>query len=62
MFTYFLLKKLRESRGDITLGELGDYLTMEVKRQSFVENGKQQTPSVLPSIAFTNTWRKAMLK
>ena len=62
MFTYFLLKKLRESKGDITLGELGDYLTMEVKRQSFVENGKQQTPSVLPSIAFTNTWRKAMLK
>lgn len=62
MFTYFLLKKLRESKGDITLGELGDYLTMEVKRQSFVENGKQQTPSVSPSMSFTDTWRKTMLK
>jgi len=62
LFTYFLLKKLKESKGDITLGELGDYLTMEVKRQSFVENGKQQTPSVLPSMTFTDTWRKTMLK
>lgn len=62
MFTYFLLKKLRESKGDVTLGELGDYLTMEVKRQSFVENGKPQTPAVMPSTAFADTWRKAKLK
>ena len=32
MFTYFLLKKLQESKGDVTLGELGDYITNEVKR------------------------------
>lgn len=58
MFTFFLLKKLQETKGDITYGDLGDYLTNEVKRQSFVENGKQQTPSVMPSASFSSSWRK----
>ena len=57
MFTYYLLKKLQETHGNATLGEIGDYLTTEVKRQSFVENNKVQTPSIVPSAGMQDTWR-----
>ncbi len=57
MFTYYLLKKLQETQGNATLGEIGDYLTTEVKRQSFVENNKVQTPTIVPSAGLQNTWR-----
>ena len=45
MFTYFLLKKLNESQGNITLGDLSDYINENVRRTSVV-NGKMQTPTV----------------
>lgn len=59
MFTYYLLKKLQDTRGEATLGELGDYLTKEVKRQSFVENNKMQTPSVSSKLG---AWRSMKMK
>jgi uncharacterized caspase-like protein len=62
MFTYYLLKKLQETQGNATLGELGDYLTTEVKRRSFVENNKVQTPTIVPSAGLQNTWRGLSLK
>lgn len=62
MFTYYLLRKLQETNGNATLGELGDYLTTEVKRQSFVENNKVQTPTIVPSAGLQNTWRELTLK
>ena len=62
MFTFFLLKKLQETKGNITYGDLGDYLTNEVKRQSFVENGKQQTPSVMPSASLSSSWRNMKIR
>lgn len=46
MFSYFLLRKLQESNGDATLGELAEYISTQVKRQSIVINGKSQTPNV----------------
>jgi hypothetical protein len=58
MFTYYLLKKIQETKGVVTLGDLGDYLTNEVARQSFIENGKKQTPTATPSASFTSTWRE----
>ena len=57
LFTYFLLKKLQENNGDVTLGELSDYITDQVKRQSVVSNGKLQTPSVSISPELSSTWR-----
>lgn len=36
LFTYYLLKKLQETKGDVTLGELGDYIKTQVERQSIV--------------------------
>ena len=49
MFTYYLLSKLQESGGDVTLGELCDYITTKVSQQSVKVNRKQQTPTVMPS-------------
>ena len=62
MFTYYLLKKLQETKGDVNLGELGKYLTTEVKRQSFVENSKMQTPSVSVSMQLQDSWRTMKLR
>ena len=62
MFTYFLLKKLQETKGDVTLGELSEYLTDEVGRQSFIKNNKIQTPSVNVSTPLKDSWRKMTLK
>ena len=62
MFTYFLLKKLQESKGNTTLGELGDYVTTQVKQQSIVINSKSQTPTVTPSSTMDNRWREMKLK
>lgn len=46
LFTYFLLKKLKESRGVVTLKELGNYIITNVKQNSIVKNKKLQTPTV----------------
>ena len=62
MFTYYLLKKLQDTKGDVTLGALGDYLTNEVRRESFDENSKLQTPTVIPSQALANSWKQMKLK
>lgn len=62
LFTYYLLKKLQESKGNVTLGDLADYLVTEVKRGSFEENRRLQTPTVNASIALSASWRTMKLK
>lgn len=44
MFSYFLLKKLQETKGDVSIEELGKYIIEKVQRCSIRENGKKQTP------------------
>lgn len=61
MFTYYFLKKLQETKGDITFGELADYVISEVKKQSIVVNGKMQTPLASPSSVAID-WRNWKLK
>jgi hypothetical protein len=61
MFTYFLLKKLQETKGETTLGELVDYVTTNVGKQSVVVNRKKQTPTVVPSSGATG-WQSETLK
>lgn len=61
MFTYFLLRKLRDTKGSVTLGDLADYIIKEVKRQSFDENSRKQTPVVRPSRTLGDDWRKLKL-
>ena len=56
LFTYYLLKKLQETKGDVTLSELGNYIKTKVKQKSTVVNRKSQTPSVVPSDGLAATW------
>jgi TPR repeat protein len=62
MFTFFLLKKLQETKGEVTLGELSEYLTDEVGRQSFIKNNKVQTPTVSVASPLKDSWRQLKLK
>ena len=62
LFTYFLLKKLQETAGDVTLEELGEYIIRHVRQQSAYENGKPQTPSVSASSQIGDTWKNWKLK
>ena len=62
LFTYYVLKKLQETGGDVSLGELADYLQKEVERQSFSEFNKVQTPTVLTSRTFGDDWKNLMIK
>lgn len=58
LFTYFLLKKLKDSKGSVTMGELSNYIQDQVGRYSIVENGKSQTPSILTSQTLRNNWKE----
>ena len=60
-FTYFLLKKLQETKGNATLGELSDYVINEVRKQSFLNNGKAQTPTITIGSSIKNNWREVKL-
>lgn len=62
MFTYFLLKKLQQTQGEVSYRELSDYIVQEVKRNSIVKNGKSQTPMVTPSAACSDEWQGWRLK
>lgn len=59
LFTYFLLKKLQDTGGDVTLGELSEYLETNVKRQS-LHNGTKQTPTVRVSYG-NDSWQSKKL-
>ena len=62
LFTYFLLKKLKETKGNVSLGALGDYIRKEVGRKSIVVNNKPQTPAVSYSSKMEGSWRNVTLK
>ena len=62
LFTYYLLKKLQETKGDISLKALGDYITKQVSQQSLLLNSKKQTPCVIPSSVVGTDWQAWKLK
>lgn len=56
-FTYFLLKKLQETKGKVTFGELYDYIHREVSRKSVVNEQKTQTPSITTASQQAELWK-----
>ncbi len=62
LFTYYLLKKLKETKGNVTYDELNSYISEEVSKKSIVANGKSQTPTVMPSASLANSWKAMKLK
>ncbi|MDE6787354.1 MAG: caspase family protein, partial [Muribaculaceae bacterium] len=57
LFTYWILKKLQETSGQVTFGELSDYVIDNVKKTSVTVNKKPQTPTVATTPQLTNSWR-----
>lgn len=62
LFTYYFLKKLQETKGDVTLGELSEYITDQVGKQSIVINRKSQTPNVSVSSSMQEDWKKMKIQ
>lgn len=62
LFTYYLLKKLQETEGNIGLKDLGDYIIKNVSQQSLIVNDKKQTPCVIPSATVGTDWQNWKLK
>lgn len=62
LFTYYLLKKLQSSKGNVSMGELSAYVIQEVKRQSIITNNKIQTPNVNVAESLQHNWEGIMLK
>lgn len=61
LFTYFLLKKLQETKGKVDMQELSDYVKTQVGRRSIVENGKSQTPAIFVSEGMQDKWKSLKL-
>lgn len=57
LFTYYLLKSIKEGRGIITFGELADKVISDVKRTSVDVNMKIQTPNIVVSDDIKSLWR-----
>lgn len=60
-FTYFLLKKLKETRGNLRYDELGSYLIRSVQKETGL-NGIVQTPEVNASEKVADSWQSWRLK
>ena len=60
-FTYFLLKKLKETRGNVRYDELGSYLIRSVQKETGL-NGIVQTPEVNASEKVADSWQSWRLK
>ena len=62
MFTYYLLKKIQETKGTVSYKNLADYLSREVSLQSVRINNKDQNPQVSVSDDISSQWESWMLK
>lgn len=56
IFSYFLMKKLQETQGQVSMGEMSNYLQSRIGVESLRVNGKLQDPTVVVSPALFNTW------
>lgn len=62
LFTYYLLNKLEKENGDVTLGDLADYINDMVSKTSITDNQKVQTPTVSYSLDISDRWSRLKLK
>lgn len=61
LFTYFLVKKLQETKGNVSFQELSNYIATNVNQISVVK-GKEQTPKVNLSNDVLSNWMNFKLK
>lgn len=61
LFTYFLLSKLQETKGKVSLGDLAEYIRENVALESRRINKAPQTPMVSVSPGLKDRWRDLFL-
>ncbi len=61
LFTYYLLKKLKETKGKVRLQELSEYVARNVSRDAEIVNNKSQTPTVAVSETYSGNWQEKVL-
>jgi len=57
MFTFYLLKKIKETQGDIAYGALSEYISQNVSIESLRINQKEQDPTVNVSTGVEGSWQ-----
>jgi hypothetical protein len=57
MFTYYLLKKLQETKGELTYSDLFEFLNEKISIESLLVNSKEQNPVVNMSQDIVETWK-----
>ncbi|PWJ42788.1 caspase family protein [Sediminitomix flava] len=62
LFTYFLMDKFQETKGEISYKELSDYLTETVGVKSFMINNKKQVPQTNISPEIEGEWESWTFK
>jgi uncharacterized caspase-like protein len=62
MFTYHLLKKMQETKGEITYDELFNHLQEQVGVKSLLINSKEQTPQANVSPTLGDDWKGWKMK
>ena len=62
LFTYYLLKKIQDTKGEVNYEELAAYINKNVKKDAFLLNEKPQNPVVATSPDAQNTWKQMKLK
>ena len=56
LFTYYLLKKIQDSKGKTSYKDLYDYIRKNVNQQSIIVNSKSQNPQVNFGPGSQNSW------
>jgi len=62
MFTYYLLKKLQETKGDVTYSELFETLNEKISIESLLINSKEQNPVINTSQNVAEKWKLWKIK
>lgn len=62
IFTYYLLKKLQESKGNANLRDISNYVITNVRSTADYLFGKPQNPTVTTSGTLRTEWEKKKLK
>ena len=58
LFTYFLLKKIKETEGKISFQELSEYLQEKIPLKAITINKPEQVPMVNSSLEIKDIWRE----
>jgi uncharacterized caspase-like protein len=61
-FTYFFLKALQDSKGDITYKKMFDYVKKNVSEKTVLIDNKTQTPQALAAVSLGDRWQEWRFK